>query len=225
MQRKGKGNGLVLLDHIKILVILIILRKFSILVKFSSGNNFRSERQTQSAARSSGRLLLAPRSAPPHCPPHTCPHGRQGWETVKGSLAGISPAFSHYRPSSTPRSGAGPPGALEDALGVHSGAVRMAPGTARWGHTSCVSGSLCGACCLHEAESRTPRRSQVQPVWGLGSRSASAWVTLTHREKLSNVESEVHRRFYRLCSNHSHRLELGPTKHFFPGGIFITDIV
>lgn len=154
----------------------------------------------QSAARSSGRLLLAPGSAPPHYAPHTCPHKRQGWETVKGSLAGVSPAFSHYRPSSAPGSGAGPPGALEDALGVRSGAVRMAPRTARRGHTSCisVSGSSHGACCLHEAESRTPRRRQVRPVWGLGSRSASAWVTLTHREKLSDVESEVHRRFYRL---------------------------
>ena len=89
----------------------------------------------QSAAKSSGRLLLAPRSAPPHYPPHTCPHGQQGWETVKENLGGVSPAFSHYRPFLAPGAGAGPPGALEAALGVCSGAVRVAPGRAQQGHT------------------------------------------------------------------------------------------
>ena len=61
------------------------------------------------------------------------------------------------------------------------------------------------------------------PVWGPGSPSASAWVTPTHREKLT-----WSRKFTDVCtddSNHSHRLELGPTRHFFLGGIFITDIV
>lgn len=110
-------------------------------------------------------------------------------------------------------------GRTSGALVRASGVVRdWAPG--RGTHVHLVSRSLCGAWAAC-SRVRVEQRARWQ-VW-LARRLSPAdqrlrAFTLTYREKLREMCSRKVTDVFTDCSSHSHRLELEPTKPFFPSG-------